>query len=77
MAILCPLWGALRKVFHFIGRVTTVILLTTVYFVIFLPLGAVLRVFNRAPLAAAGGAASTWKHRPAEDTTLDGAERPF
>jgi len=77
MAALISLWSALKKVFHTIGRVMTVVVLTLVYIVVFLPLGALLRAFGRAPLQTGQVASSTWHDRPVEHPTLDDAQRPF
>lgn len=77
MKVLSAIWGVISRLLHFIGRIITVILLTVVYVVVFVPLGLVLRLFRRTPLALSGAGGSTWKQRPPEDLTLEAARRPF
>ena len=52
-----------------ISRITTPIVLTIIYLVVFTPMAWVRRVFGRSPIARRAGSASCWVHRP--DQTSD------
>jgi hypothetical protein len=70
-------WGVIRTLLHYIGRVVTVILLTVVYVVVFVPLGLVLRLVGRTPLLPREALSSTWKQRAQEEQNLEAARRPY
>jgi hypothetical protein len=61
-------WMALA---HAISRVTTPILMGIVYFGLFTPLGAVLRLTGRRPLARARSATTFWIDRPPAERRSD------
>jgi len=74
---LLALWGVISRLLHFIGRILTILLLTVVYVAAFIPLGLLLQVLHRTPLAPAHLQGSTWHQRPLEDHSLEGARRPY
>lgn len=77
MTLLRSLWAALMAVSHFIGRVMTVILLTVIFVVVVVPLGALLWAIGRSPLYAGQPEGTTWRRRPASPSDIEEAAKPF
>lgn len=77
MKVLRGAWVSIKAVFHFIGRVVTVVLLTAVYLVLLLPFGFILWLLRMSPLHRGALKGSTWRERPQEDASLETAQRPY
>lgn len=75
--ILSVIWGSITGLLHLVGRIITVVLLTVVYVLVFVPLGLALQLLRRTPLIPKGGDGSSWHLRPQEDLSLEAARRPY
>ena len=74
---LAPFERAVSKTAHFIGAINSAVILSVIYFLIFMPVGILLRVFGRDLLEEKDrGAASYWKNAEHE-TTKESYEQFF
>lgn len=76
LAPVVRVWMALG---HLLGRVTTPVLFTALWWLAFVPVGILRRRLGRSPLARDPNAASYWVTRPARDEAVARAamERQF
>jgi hypothetical protein len=77
MKALKAIWAGIQAVLHFIGRIMTVVLLTVIYAVIVVPWGLLLAITGQRPLYKGQPEGSTWRDRPAVDSSLDEAAKPY
>jgi Saxitoxin biosynthesis operon protein SxtJ len=60
-----PVYRGWMALAHAISKVTTPIVMSAVYFLVFMPTGLVARLLGHRPLSRPSGAGTYWKSRPA------------
>jgi predicted PurR-regulated permease PerM len=76
-ALLAPVYRGWMKFGHFMGRVNSTIILTVVFFIIFTPVGLILKIINRDVLKRTFEKEAKTYRVQSEPTNTKKLERPF
>jgi hypothetical protein len=76
-ALLAPVYRGWMKFGHFMGRVNSTIILTVVFFIIFTPVGLIMRIIHRDVLKRTFEKEAKTYRVQSEPTNTKKLERPF
>ena len=72
-----PVYRGWMRLGHALSKVTTPIFMGLIYYVVFTPVGVLMRLFGRHPLKHKATAESYWVGRPDADSTVSTMSRQF